>query len=620
MVTINPDGVSVKGCTIIYAPRGQAGEYAELATNPYRGCGHACKYCLAPDTLIQMADGTTRQLADVQIGDDLIGVSDRGAGNWRHSFAKSRVLNKVTTRKPAFRITLEDGHSVVCSGDHRWLTDRGWKYTTGSMAGPEQRPYLTTQSKIRLLSHAVETPQVTSSYKRGYLAGMIRGDATLKRYDYSGHFQRKGRSAAQANDVQHHFRLALADFDALDRSAEYLLAFGITTHRVAFSDAVGACVPLQAIRNHSKEAFSAITNLIEIHEGDSEWQRGWLAGIFDAEGGTSSGVLRIHNTDEQILSITDRAMARFGFATIRDAVSQTGCSSVRLLGGLSQTVRFFNLTAPAITRKFPAVGAATRGSSKVASIEPFGTTIDMLDITTSTENFIANGMVSHNCYVPNVTKQLRDEFNDGAVPRDNFMSKLRADAMKYRAAGLTGQVMLSFTTDPYHPGDTHLTRMVLHVLRDHGLAFCTLTKGGPRAYADIDLFRPSLDAFAVTLTSLDSDFSKKWEPGAALPKFRIAALEEFRKRGIFTWVSLEPVIDVEHSLAVVDRCHEFVDHWKIGRANYLAEITRTTDWRSYTERMLEKMLRLGASFYFKRDLQPFLPPGLHNPMRIEQHH
>lgn len=37
--TINPDGVSIKGCSIIYAPAGQAGEYARLATNPYRGCG-----------------------------------------------------------------------------------------------------------------------------------------------------------------------------------------------------------------------------------------------------------------------------------------------------------------------------------------------------------------------------------------------------------------------------------------------------------------------------------------------------------------------------------------------------------------------------------------------------
>lgn len=36
---LNPDGVSVEGCKIIYAPAGQAGEYAPLATNPYRRFG-----------------------------------------------------------------------------------------------------------------------------------------------------------------------------------------------------------------------------------------------------------------------------------------------------------------------------------------------------------------------------------------------------------------------------------------------------------------------------------------------------------------------------------------------------------------------------------------------------
>ena len=35
--------------TVIYEPRGRAREYCELAANLYRGCGHGCKYCYAPD-------------------------------------------------------------------------------------------------------------------------------------------------------------------------------------------------------------------------------------------------------------------------------------------------------------------------------------------------------------------------------------------------------------------------------------------------------------------------------------------------------------------------------------------------------------------------------------------
>src|SRR5262249_48658496 len=48
---INPDGVSIRGCSIIYAPAGQAGEYASLASNPYRGCGNQCSYCYVPRVL-----------------------------------------------------------------------------------------------------------------------------------------------------------------------------------------------------------------------------------------------------------------------------------------------------------------------------------------------------------------------------------------------------------------------------------------------------------------------------------------------------------------------------------------------------------------------------------------
>ena len=78
-MTLESNGWSVQGCSIIYAPRGQAGEYAKLATNPYRGCGHACAYCLDGDTLVQMADGTTKTIRDIKVGDSIIGVTINGS-------------------------------------------------------------------------------------------------------------------------------------------------------------------------------------------------------------------------------------------------------------------------------------------------------------------------------------------------------------------------------------------------------------------------------------------------------------------------------------------------------------------------------------------------------------
>jgi hypothetical protein len=179
--------------------------------------------------------------------------------------------------------------------------------------------------------------------------------------------------------------------------------------------------------------------------------------------------------------------------------------------------------------------------------------------------------------------------------------------------------MLSFTTDPYHPFDTSLTRPVLQTLQAHGLAICTLTKGGSRALRDLDLFRPERDAFASTLTSLDADFSQKWERGAALPYDRINTLRTFHQAGIFTWVSLEPTLSTEASLQIIEQTHEFVDLYKIGRANYLP-MTGTTDWEGYTYHILELCQRLGVRHYIKKDLQGYLPAGYENPRYITQHH
>jgi len=223
------------------------------------------------------------------------------------------------------------------------------------------------------------------------------------------------------------------------------------------------------------------------------------------------------------------------------------------------------------------------------------------------------------CYVPSILKIDRKEFDSMATPRPGYIEKLTKDARKYQAAGITEQVLLCFSTDPYHPFDNSLTRETIKILIQHGLSFCTLTKGGTRSLRDIDLFRKERDCFASTLTSLDNDFSKKWEPGAALPGDRIEALKTFHDAGIFTWVSLEPTLDTKASVEIIKQTHTFVDLYKIGRVNYLP-MTQTTDWEEYTKTMLFVCKHLGVRHYFKHDLQPYLPFGYRNLKRVPQYH
>ena len=221
------------------------------------------------------------------------------------------------------------------------------------------------------------------------------------------------------------------------------------------------------------------------------------------------------------------------------------------------------------------------------------------------------------CYVPGVLWMSREEFDRGALERATYRRDIPKDARKYQSLGITEQALLCFTTDPYHPYDTKLTRETIGVLRSHGLAFCTLTKGGSRALRDLDLFRPERDAFASSLTLLDDAASMRWEPDAALPDDRIETLKRFYDAGIYTWVSLEPVLDVEATLRIIRLTHPFVDLFKVGRLNY-SKASGKIDWREFTARALDALDRAGAERYIKEDLQQYLPPGYVNTKHREQ--
>ncbi|MFI0352023.1 Rv2578c family radical SAM protein [Actinomadura sp. 9N407] len=107
--------------------------------NPYRGCSHACSYCLDGGTPVPVAGGGTRPMRDLRPGDRVYGT--RGTGSGRR-YVVTEVLAHWSTAKPAYRVTLAGGTRLVCSGDHRFLSGRGWRYVAGHDACGRPRPAL----------------------------------------------------------------------------------------------------------------------------------------------------------------------------------------------------------------------------------------------------------------------------------------------------------------------------------------------------------------------------------------------------------------------------------------------------------------------------------------------
>jgi len=121
----------------------------EASLNPYRGCEHGCSYCLVGDTLILMADTRQKPLVDLQVGDRIVGTERSGHDR---RLVETTVIDHWRSLRPAFRVTLSDGTTVVASGDHRFLTWRGWKHVTGSTSGADRRPHLTTNDTVLRLA------------------------------------------------------------------------------------------------------------------------------------------------------------------------------------------------------------------------------------------------------------------------------------------------------------------------------------------------------------------------------------------------------------------------------------------------------------------------------------
>ncbi len=273
--------------------------------NAFRGCAHACTYCLAGDTPILLADGRTRPIADLKVGDRIYGTTK--GPKYRH-YTATEVLAHWETCKEAYRITLEDGTELVASGDHRFWTRRGkWKHVIGSQQGPMQRPHLTLNDELAGVGGISSGPDTDAPiYRRGYLCGLIRGDGNLKCYD--------DRRPERSGQVLHRFRLALADFEALRRAAEYLTDLDLYSEEFVFAAATSNTREIRAIRDQSRDGFGRISEAITWPRGVSEdWCKGFLAGIFDAEGCYSSGVLRIANCEPEIIDWTTWSLRQLGF-------------------------------------------------------------------------------------------------------------------------------------------------------------------------------------------------------------------------------------------------------------------------------------------------------------------
>jgi len=340
-------------------------------------CNMRCVYCLASNTKILMADFTWKDIADVQVGDMVIGFDEdhiKLSDNEHIGYFQTKVTEvfkrvgrtyKLSGGDTSIRITKE--HPILCKG-HRWRDIR--KLKDGDLVRFFYAPYETNFKENYL-------------YKLGYVKGIMEGDGTIctafdKRDTKNNYRFRK-------------FKLQMDDLEAIDRTKKYVkdlfdIDLSRSQDRIIRTDKVGEVDLLEeALKFRIKTDFSLYPK---------DFSRGYLAGIFDAEGSLSDRCLRISQKKSDVVEDhIKQALIRWEF-TFRD---KDGGKGFRLLGGNSEIARFFGQCKPAITRKANYL-YSYRIPSTVSITKGDGITEDVYNFETESHTYVANGFCVHNCY------------------------------------------------------------------------------------------------------------------------------------------------------------------------------------------------------------------------------
>ena len=534
----------------------------EWTVNPYRGCTHACTYCADGETPILMAEGRTRRLADVRPGDRIYGTVERDGSR---RYAVTEVLDHWATVRPVYRVTLADGTDLLTSADHRLLSDAGWRHVTaGPAAGPRRRssgrPYLTLDCRLIGIGRLAAPPADTIEYRRGYLCGLARGgpptgplgvpaaafDERLARGETapaSAAGVTRGSVAVASDDGFASSTLAVASDDG-SAGRSLALASDEPPRRSPIAPEA-----LARVRGYLRTPGDLAGDLAASPaRPTAAWSTGFLAGLFDAGGVCDERGVGLDGAEAAMIEATF-ALDRLAFRFTVDRAA--GAWRVRLSGGVAADLRFLHAVDPAVTSKRSIEGRAVETSDGLAvtAIEPVGEAATLYDITTGTGDFIADGVVSHNCFARPTHEYLdlgagRD-FEREIVVKVNVPEVLRAELA--RPSWRRQHVAMGTNTDPYQwvEGRYQLMRGIWEALRDAANPCSILTKS-PLVLRDLDLLLQIAERTEVTaclsVPTLDEKAWRASEPRTPNPRARLEAVAELNRAGIPTGILIAPLM------------------------------------------------------------------------------
>ena len=320
------------------------------------------------------------RIGEVRESDSVLSVSFPRDRKRRLRLSTAKVIGKVARRAEVYKVVTSMG-DIKITPEHPILDyRRRWVAIE-----PDRAPVKSTRMREGMLIRFTVKPETfdeDENYIRGYLTGALRGDGSLTHYVHS----RTGKPVP-------FFKFAVKDQDFLMTVKKYLEVFGISLPVKRVYCGLYRQVT-RGLVSGRKDVFHRIEELMTTGSSLS-WYRGFLAGLFDAEGGLSeAGCLRIKNTDKELLELACKGLERLGIPYVYESYGKV--DAIRI-GRIGHIAKFFMRTHPKIRRKTGRlIGRSLLTTTMIEEIEPIGEEL-VYNLETDKGVFICNGFITHNC-------------------------------------------------------------------------------------------------------------------------------------------------------------------------------------------------------------------------------
>ena len=342
---------------------------------------HNGDFCLAPNTYIDTPSGR-KQIRNIKKGDKVYSISL----GWEKDKYKSKLLEVSTVTNVLssysdyrLRIKLENNTTIESNGNHPFAVSKKNGIIYWIKAD--------SLKKNDVLFHRKDIPAPIvekwyKEYKLGYIWGYVKGDGC----DRDGFIDIQSKDYDGLSRIKT-FIKELFDIEIVIKSQKY--------YRLKIPKSI-----VLALRK-----FDLTYSRITIH--NQEWNRGFIAGFYDAEGSlrfqSNNWYITLCNTNRSLINVIKKKLRFFGFKYLFSKQQPKGFKLAFILKLFTKnTCEFCLLFRPAIKRKYPDLAILANGV-RIKSIEKVynkrGDLFKNYNLTVEpNNNYFAKGILVHNCF------------------------------------------------------------------------------------------------------------------------------------------------------------------------------------------------------------------------------